>query len=400
MRDRSGSSADLRLLARAGLCGVVGAAVVLGGATALAGDGRVSWDRTTLQDASKAILQDASFAGSRVAVVWSEPRRRSFVRTSTTAGDAFAGRELVASSSRQTDLDICGDDLYVSYARDHVNRRRIDVATREMKATGFARAPVSFGNGPARDPEVACAGGRLFVSWLQRVGSRFKLHVDHARRTDLRSGFGGSFQNLGRVARGFGSRPLEPVMAGVKDRAYIAWPKGGAPGFGDYIMFDRWSVGSGPGYAVNDLSGRRLGKGFDPVIAAIGNKVVVAWGKSSRRFFQPLLKIRVSQDRGASFEPTRTIEIPAAAAGLDSVAIAPDGSRIVLAYTIGFEEEPQTPDDERMLSTTDDFETYKDKALLADRDGFVLGIVRVEGRDTLAAAADKGVRRIIFLRQQ
>lgn len=365
--------------------------------TPMAAGGEVRWEvHKRLRETNGVKLQDAAFRGSDVAVVWQESDYESFIRTSVHAGRQFADRQLVADSSRQAELDICADDLYVAYAREKAQDWAIDVASRKIEGRRLRHARVSVGD-DLRLSDVACAGGRLFVSWVERTDGRFHLHVDHARRSTLQSGFGENLRDLGPVSGLFGGLD-EPVLAGVRNRAYIAWTARDASG-PRHIVFNGWRIGGGPQYAVsNGPRTRRLGDGGHPVIAARGDKVVVAW-IGQDRFREPVLKIRVSNDRGTSFEQVTTVRRLGQGVSPLNVAIKPGGSRVAVAFSAFFEGEPQFALFVDMLSSSDDFATYNQKFMAGGTLNLLSGFLRAHGGVTLAAAEDRG-NVIRFLRRE
>jgi len=352
-----------------------------------------SWTSTKLRDTNGAQLQDADFRGRDVAVAWREPGGL-WVRTSTDAGDSFAARDLVAGSGRQAEADICGDDLFISYREDLAEGHLIAVATRDVGATGFEEAGVlgvQFSRQRVSHPDVACAGERLFVGWLQRVGDRDRIMVKHTY-TGAAFERGGS-TDLGR-ASDYGAGP---ALAGVSDRAYLVSAHHTSGGSAPSIVLHRWSVGSGALAPVSYLGAKRISKaGYRPVIAAAGDTVVVAWQASNNG-----VKARVSHDRGATWGPKRSVAGPIEDAALSTLSIAVRGSRIVLAYALegcSFAPPFECSSREYLATTNDDFVTRKKTKLSNNADDLVVGFVKVSGDPTLGAALDKG-SRVRFLRK-
>jgi hypothetical protein len=241
-----------------------------------------SWISTKLRDTSGAQLQDADFRGRNVAVAWQEPGGL-WVRTSTDAGDSFAARELVARSGRQAEADICRGSLFVTYREDVAEGHTIAVATREVGGRGFEDAGVlgvHFSRQRVSQPDVACAGERLFVGWLQRVGDRDRIMVKHTY-TGAAFERGGA-TDLGRASNRYGA--AGPALAGVSDRAYLVSMHPTSGGSAPSIVLRRWSVGSGALAPVSYLGAKRISKaGYRPVIAAAGDTVVVAWQGGGQR---------------------------------------------------------------------------------------------------------------------
>ena len=353
-----------------------------------------SWTSTELRDTPGAQLQDADFRGRDVAVAWREPGGL-WVRTSTDAGDSFAARELVAGSGLEAEADICGDDLFISYREDLAEGHLIAVATRDVGATGFEDLGVQFSRQRVSHPDVACAGERLFVGWLQRVGDRDRIMVKHTYTRGAAFERGGA-TDLGR-ASDYGAGP---ALAGVSDRAYLVSAHHTSGGSAPSIVLHRWSVGSGALAPVSYLGAKRISKaGSRPVIAAAGDTVVVAWQGSNNG-----VKARVSHDRGATWARSRGVD--PVAGGIEDAAFSPRsiavrGSRIVLAYALegcSFAPPFECSSREYLATTNDDFVTRKRTKLSNSADDLVVGFVNVCGEPTLGAALDKG-SRVRFLRK-
>ncbi len=375
---------------------VASLAMIASFSVAVSADGTSgSWTSTKLRDTSGAQLQDADFRGRKVAVAWREPGGL-WVRTSTDAGDSFAARELVAGKGRQAEADICRGALYVTYREDLAEGHLIAVATRDVGGRGFDDAGVlgvHFSRQSVSHPDVACAGERLFVGWLQRVGGRDRIMVKHTYT-------GAAFERGGSTDLGRASDGVGPALAGVSDRAYLVSMQHTSGGFAPSIVLHRWSVGSGALAPVSYLGAKRISKaGYRPVIAAAGDTVVVAWQGSNNG-----VKARVSHDRGATWGPKRSVDPVDGAiedAAFSPRSIAVRGSRIVLAYALeacSFVTPFECGSVEYLATTNDDFVTRKRTKLSNDADDLVAGFVTVSGECTLAVALDKG-SRVTFLRK-
>ena len=347
---------------------LVGGAALAGGST------------TTLRDRSGVSLGDAAFDREDVAVVWREPLAGGpsvRIRTSDAAGTVFAATELVVEDARQPSVDICAHQVFVAYAKDYgasiTGRWAIDLRTRPVSATGFTGAAVSSGEFLARDPDIACAGGRPFAAWIElRPGGERVLVTDSLR---------GSLAFDVPIDLGAASPDgTAPVVAGVNHWGYVAWTSG------DDVRFKRFRVGSGPGFALTPYADRRLGSGTGarpaslPVIAADGARVVVAWTRCGDT------QARVSNDSGATWGPVRTLRHGACGSESGSVptgaAILGDRIAVTLA-NIG-------PDSERVVRTRNGFASFTDTRLGDGADLELFGYVTFPEAIGWASVRDQG----------
>ena len=178
-----------------------------------------TWDRTTLANVSGLALQDATFSGHNVAVVWHEPGGTTRLRTSTNAGTSFGSPRTIAGTTRQAAAKHCGGKVYVADGRDYSGTWLIDVTVYTSAGAYVGQSAVSDGPGDGRFPDVACAGGQLFVTWEQRVGGEWHAWLKYEPRIPPRLQRPDP-TDLGQVPANAG----HPVVAGVTDRAYAAWP--------------------------------------------------------------------------------------------------------------------------------------------------------------------------------
>ena len=132
---------------------------------------------------------------------------------------------------------------------------------------------------------------------------------------------------------------------------------------------------------------------FQPVIAAAGNKVAVAWMTCDA------VVARVSNDKGVTWGPIRTLIEHAACDG-DFIAapnsIAIRGSRIALEYTAAgiFGD-----GEENLIRTTNNFASFSDDQISSHgRFSDVVGYLTVGGHVKLAEAF-QGNDKIRFRRQ-
>lgn len=338
------------------------------------------------------VLNDADFSNQNVAITWDEPRngqRRVGVRTSVDSGSSFGPIQYM-STARESAVDVCGEsELNVASAHKiGPGNWFIENAVGSVDGTGFVTTPVAPTYGLQNNPDVACAGGRVFVSWFEKEGSGDRLFVAHARRTGV--GFSAPI-DLGFDDETFYFNGL--AVAGVDDMAYAVFQRSK----GDLRM-KRWSVGSGPNFPVNGHPTQVIAPATvnDPasyaVIAAEGSKVAVAWFRCTA------LYARVSNDWGQTWGPIRKLLDTAScdgdfAAAPNSIAI--DGNKIAMAYSAaGF-----FGGEIALIRTTNDFASFTDDTITANfHPEHLVGYVTVGAVTKLAAAFERpGVAR--FRRQ-
>jgi hypothetical protein len=338
-------------------------------------------------------LNDAAFADVNVAISWQEPTSgppRVGIRTSVDSGSGFGPTQFMAGA-RESAVDICDESELdvVSAHKIGPGNWFIEHAVGSVDGTGFVTTPVAPTDGLQNNPDVACAGGRVFVSWFEREGTGDRLFVAHARRT------GGGFS--APIDLGFDDETSffsGLAVAGVANRAYATFQRSD----GD-LRFKRWSVGGAPNFPVSSHPTQVIapGNANDPasyaVMDAEGSKVAIAWFRCNA------LYARVSNDRGLTWGPIRKLLDTAScdgdfAAAQSSIAI--DGNKIVIAYSaasafgggwIG------------LFRTTNDFASFSDDMITANyHPEHLVGYVTVAGVAKLAAAFERpGVIR--FRRQ-
>jgi len=342
----------------------------------------VTWTRTTLANVTGINLQDASFTGHDVAVAWQQPGPLTKVRLSSNDGSSFTAAVTMPGHSRQASTDICGGDAYIAYARDysdatHPNLWLIEIQVRSMSGA-YRGQTMAWPDATARgqNPDVACAGGRLFVTWEQRVGSEWHVYVNQALRSA--PDFSGATPvDLGQI----GANAGEPAAAGATTRAYVAYPTPAGR-----IRIHRWGIESGPGYTVTNLGEQTLaGPGTNgiPRLAATGTRVVAAWYRCGDA------RVRVSTDRGAVWGAGKTIFNGTCGSefGGEPLNVAIHGSRTVVSYHYfnGFSNQQ-----DRMISTTNDFSTWSDHHTYTSSGPLLLGFVSPSGTTKLAGAIATG----------
>jgi hypothetical protein len=349
----------------------------------------------TIRSATDIQLGDADFMNQNVAIAWDEPDhpRGVGIATSNNSGSTFGVLpSFVFSRSREPAVDLCGGpgsllNMVVSH-RNGPGNWVIEYTDFESFDSSFTTL-VAPTDGLQHDADIACAGGRIFVSWFEEESGGNRLFLAHATRN------GGDFSSpidLGFDATDF---PNGLAVAGANDMAYAVFSRTG----GD-LRFRSWSVGGAPNYPVSANPGLIIGPGtqnnpaFQPVIAAAGDKVAVAWMTCHAIF------ARVSNDMGQTWGPIRTLIEHAACDG-DFIAapnsIAVRASRIAVEYTaFGIVGDG----DENLIRTTNDFASFSDDQISSvGRFTDFVGYVTVAGNVKLADVFQAG-NNIRFRRQQ
>ena len=295
-------------------------------------------------------LSDTDMAGMRVAATWEETKNgtpRVGFRTSTNSGDSFGPPEYITNST-QSRLDLCSSNsLYAAYTRDvGGGHTQIADAVRSVGGSGFSTDLVWPNAANQHDPDIACAGGRVFVSWFEPEGAEGdRLFVANARRSN---GVFGAPLDLGLDNQTMFGSSL--AVAGVPGNAYVVF----ALSNGD-LRFMRWTIGDGPGLPVTngpiqviaDATANNSADGA--LVDADGSKVVVAWSRCGGLF------ARVSNDYGETWGPIRKLLRNDScggdfAAGWSSIAV--DGDRIAAVW-VGLSA--FGGGSQKLLETTTDF---------------------------------------------
>jgi hypothetical protein len=329
-------------------------------------------------------LNDADFSDMNVAITWDEPRngqRRVALRTSVDAGSAF-GPISFFGVSRQSAVDICGGaELNAVMAHQIApDNWFIEHAVGSVDGDSFLTTPVSPTDGIQSFPDVACAGGRVFVSWFEAQGGGGRLFVAHARRTVM--GFSDPI-DLGFDNETASDRSL--AVAGSDNTAYVVFHRSDG-----VLRFKRWTIGGGPNFPVNLHPTQIVAQGTindpasDAMIAASGNKVAVAW------FRCHWLYARVSNDSGQTFGPVRRLVNHGACQG-DSAAkprsIAINGDQIAFTYAFASIGSVSYVS---LIRTNNDFASFSNVKIANGYPVvYPVGYVTVAGVPKLAAAFQK-----------
>ncbi len=288
----------IRRRATASLAIVAIASAASATTAAAGGSDSVDWrPSVNVRTADGAALQDADFLNRNVGITWQERGSngtRVGIRTSVDSGNGF-GPTTFISRARQSALDVCGGSgMEAAWARrDPGGDWDIKHASLGVDPLGGGLLVNSVADGPALalDPDVACTGSRTFVSWFEREApGDYRMNIAYS---DASGENFGPPDDLGLDAEVNFARNL--AVAGVNDAAYAVFTRSD----GD-LRFKRWSIGPGPGFAVNPHAPVVIGGGttdepvYDAVIAAAGDTVAVAWGRCNNLF------TRVSDDGGVS----------------------------------------------------------------------------------------------------
>ena len=329
-------------------------------------------------------LGDADFDGTDVSVVWQEPTSngpRVGLRSSSDSGANFLDAHYY-SFAREPAVDICpAGSLDIAYSQKTLpGQRNIFFSQTEIEQIGFSNVPVDLSTTKQHDPDVACAGGRVFVTWYNHQAGGDELFVAHS---DRQANFDPP------VDLGFDDETVffnSLAVAGVSDMAYVAYQTSD-----DDLHLMRFAVGGGPAHNVTNLGSRviRSATNNQPasyaVIDAEGSKVAVSWFECSGIY------ARVSNDHGATWGPVRTLmddfnscESDAAAAQ-NSIAI--EGSRMAVTYGVA---SAFGGGEIRLIRTTNNFATFSDVAIVNNfQPEHLVGYVSVGANARLAAAFQK-----------
>jgi len=334
-------------------------------------------------------IQDADFSGQYVAVAWAEFDAPSVgIRTSNSGGQTFLKTTLIADAVDPA-VEICGSDVYLVYARSTgPGKWAVELAVRSIFGGEFAVTQVASGHGLRTDPDVACADGRVFVGWLERVeGDTMRLLVANALTGDR---VFSQPTSLGLTDRYF---PSGLSLAASAGSAYAAFVRTDAK-----LRLRRWSIGPGPSHLVNELDTQIVGPGSDknetylPVIDADAHTVALAWGKCSGTL------ARVSTDGGGTWGPIRDIAFFGCDAIVDGgtapISIFVRASRIALTYDASGIPSFQASYLVRSHSAFSNFSRDQ----LGEHQNHMAGYIVVNGQVTLADPFDT-FERVRFRRE-
>ncbi len=354
----------------------------------------ISWTSPVVLRAHGTVqVTDADFSGSRASVVWQEPAfeiDQVRIKTSTDGGATWSANTRFGDAANAA-TDICGSNVHVVFER-HTGPDETQVvwATRDLSGPDlYAVTTVTSGTDFRIEPDVACANGRVFVSWLERdSGETFRLLVSHARPSD---GMFSPPQDLGATHEWY---PSGIALAASGDMVHALLVRQN----GD-LRFTRWSIGAGPAFPVTALANQLIIAGSGerdssvPTIAAEGDTVAIAWQRCSGTY------AKVSNDDGSSWGPTRRIlhfgcDVADVSSGPNALAIR--GDRIALTYsTAGIPNFHRTS----LARTTNGFASSR-RDTLGDHEEHFAGFVTIGGSTKVADAFDNpNQSRVKFRRQ-
>ena len=258
------------------------------------GAAAINWSEPVHLGYGAGIL-DADFSGAGVAVVWAERWAHPpavGLRSSADGGLSFSRRTTFAGASDAA-VAVCGAEVDVAYPLQLSAQRRQIVSARGTtgRAKGFTHQVVVSRRSVLSMPDVACADGRVFVSWYEGTVGHYELYIASALRSD------GVFGTPIHLASDHRDYPHGLAIAASGNHAYAVY---GLPHSPD-LYVKSWTIGPAPDYKLSGHPLRRVThqpKGwpaFHPSIDADGSHVAVAWSGCVHE------NARVSSDAGLSW---------------------------------------------------------------------------------------------------
>jgi hypothetical protein len=359
--------------------------------------GSLTWTSPEILDErSDVYLADAAFVGSDVAVAWTRFRDGATdirIKSSGDGGVTFS-RTTVLPDGRGAAVAICDGQVNVVFVRRlDGGRHAVEIAFGEVGQDDYMVKRVIGGPGQRSWPDVACAAGRIFVSWYERDGDPFRRRVANALVATHDFGDGADL-GLDRTNYDGYYSPRGLRVAAGANTAYAVFSNGDGR-----LRVKRWSIGAAPNHPVTAHPAEIIANGTNacpaefPVIGVDKEKVAVAWERNASMF------TRVSTTEGESWKPIRDIDSFGCGGivdgGVSAESIAVNGSEIVLELgSCGFGYCGNS-----LLRTNDAFRTYSWESLWDGRERWsqhhLVGYVTVDGHEVLADAYGNG-RRIRF----
>lgn len=296
-------------------------------------------------------VTDVATAGSRVVVGWVEGDApegadpQAWIRASDDGGRTFGPARLIeADNARELHLAICGGRyLYAVFAVDlrsviTPHKWSIIVYERDLQTGADWSEQVSFSNGTARYPDVACGSDRVWIVWDDKEPGDPR----HLKLTHSVLGPPGDHDwvvpvlDLGPAAVSASG----PSIAAVTGHAYVSWI---APAGDLVIRLKRYTVGGAPGYAVAALPTRTFSApGADDMVqelvAASGSRLALCYLRSGSGHG---MSVRISDDHGATFGAPRTLAVPAGSGGIPE-SLAMRGMQVLVEAAIYVEGQADT----------------------------------------------------------
>jgi hypothetical protein len=253
-------------------------------------------------------------------------------------------RQIETDNARQVSVAICkGRYLYAVYAVDlrspiTPNKWSIIAYERDLDTGAQSAEQLSFGNGTARHPDVACGKDRVWVAWDDRDAPDPRT----VRLTHSVIGPPGVHDwvlpvlDLGLIDASTDG----PSVAAVTGHGAVAW----IADTGDLVVrLKRYTVGAGPAFPVAGLATKTIAApGTDDYvvqrIAATGSRVALCLQRSG---VGTGMFVRMSSDHGASFGAAKLLPVPAPYGGIvESCAVR--GAHVLVEAAIYLEGQADT----------------------------------------------------------
>ena len=295
-------------------------------------------------------VTDVAAAGARVVVGWIEDDApaegadpRAWIRASDDGGQTFgAASKIETDDARELHLAICGGRyLYAVYAvdlRSPITPHKWSIISyeRDLVTGAHWSEQISFSNGTARYPDVACGSERVWIAWDDKEpGDPRHLFLTHSLiGPPADHDWVLPALDLGPAA----GSATGPTVAAVTGHAYVSW----IANAGDLVIrLKRYTVGGAPGYAVAGLPIKTFAAPGDMVLqllAASGSRVALCYGISGYGYG---MYVRVSDDHAATFGGSVELAVPAELGGIPE-SLAMRGKHVLVEAAIYWEGQSDT----------------------------------------------------------
>ena len=286
-----------------------------------------------VQDIQAVAASDKYSHGPSVAIGWREGSKSSayYLTYSVDGGKSYRKgngnmRKARIAGDRKSgmSLDICAGRIWAGTAinlGDGAWPTDVVLSTRDVVGTGADQARVTVdGARKVRDVSVACLGDKFIaIGWLEQSNGKDRV------RLMLRSLESPSQTPAYKHTYGLGTaRFMGGVdVAATPDAVHVAW----VAGTREDIAYKRLTVGPQKVPVVRKKGTRTVARrdAGAPMLSSRGSRVVLGYTDAGR------VKVKVSKDRGASFEPADTVisrGTPSRSSKLHSVDVA--AGRIVV----------------------------------------------------------------------